>query len=170
MPAGNANPRDSEAAGAPVPVRSEPASAPSGGNGTIAGRHAAERQGTERQRAGRQVAFRFGLSAESRAAALLLAKGYRILARRYRSPVGEIDIVARRRGELVFIEVKARETFDAAAEAVGTRQQRRIIAAAEAFLAANPQYALRPMRFDVVLVVPRRLPRHLPAAFDASTR
>jgi len=116
----------------------------------------------------RQIAFRFGLSAESRAAALLIAKGYRILARRYRSAVGEIDIVARRRHTLVFVEVKAREDFDAAAEAVGPRQQRRIIAAAAAWLAAHPQHGELDMRFDVVLVVPGRLPRHLTAAFDAS--
>src|SRR5437868_11186706 len=79
----------------------------------------------------RQVAFRFGISAESRAAAFLIAKGYRILARRWRSPAGEIDIVARRRGLLIFVEVKARERLDDAAEAVILRQQRRIIAAAE---------------------------------------
>ena len=70
----------------------------------------------------RRVAFRFGLSAESRAAALLIAKGYRILARRFRTPLGEIDIVARRRGVLVFVEVKARDSFDTAAEAIGKRQ------------------------------------------------
>jgi hypothetical protein len=63
----------------------------------------------------RQVAFRTGISAESRAAAFLIAKGFRILARRYRTPVGEIDIVARRRKLLVFVEVKARERFDDAA-------------------------------------------------------
>jgi putative endonuclease len=108
------------------------------------------------------------LSAESRAAAFLLIKGYRILARRFRSAVGEIDIVARRRRTLVFVEVKAREDFDAAAEAIGPRQQRRIIAAAQAWLAARPQDAMLDMRFDAVLVVPGRLPRHLAAAFDAS--
>src|ERR1041384_7179748 len=80
----------------------------------------------------RQVAFKFGLSAESRAAAYLIAKGHRIVARRWRSPVGEIDIVARRRGTLIFVEVKARERLDDAAEAVILRQQRRIIAAAQA--------------------------------------
>ena len=118
--------------------------------------------------AGRQVAFRFGLSAESRASAYLLAKGYRIVARRFKTPVGEIDIVARRGRLLVFVEVKARADFDAAAEAVSERQRRRIIAAAEAWLAKNPDDALREMRFDVVLVAPGRLPRHLQAAFDAS--
>jgi putative endonuclease len=116
----------------------------------------------------RRMAFRFGLSAESRAAAYLIAKGYRILGRRFRTPVGEIDIVARRRGILVFVEVKARESFDAAAEAIGRRQQNRIAAAARSWLAAHPQDAQRYMRFDVVLVVPGRFPRHLEAAFDTS--
>ena len=116
----------------------------------------------------RRIAFRFGLSAESRAAAFLIAKGYRILARRFRTPLGEIDIVARCRGVLVFIEVKARDNFNAAAEAIGKRQQSRIIAAAQLWLAAHPEDAMRDMRFDAILVIPGRLPRHLPAAFDAS--
>src|SRR5580693_6701861 len=66
----------------------------------------------------RVAAFRLGLSAESRAAMLLIAKGYRIAARRWKTPVGEIDIVARRRRDIAFVEVKARDTLDAAAEAV----------------------------------------------------
>jgi putative endonuclease len=117
----------------------------------------------------RQVAFALGLSAESRAAAFLVAKGYRILARRWRSPVGEIDIVARRRKTLIFVEVKARERLDDAAEAVIGRQQRRIIAAAEAWLANHPDDINNDIRFDVMLVAPKSLPRHLMAAFDAST-
>jgi putative endonuclease len=117
----------------------------------------------------RRVAFRFGLSAESRAAAFLLAKGYRILARRFRTPLGEIDIIARRSGVLVFVEVKARDNFDEAAEAIGKRQQNRIIGAAQLWLAAHPEDAMRDMRFDAILVIPGRLPRHLPAAFDASS-
>jgi putative endonuclease len=116
----------------------------------------------------RQVAFALGLSAESRAAAYLVAKGYRIVARRFRSPVGEIDIVARRRGTLIFVEVKARERLDDAAEAVMLRQQRRIVAAAEAWLAAHPDDMNCDMRFDVMLVAPKSLPRHIEAAFDAS--
>ena len=116
----------------------------------------------------RQVAFKFGISAESRAAAFLIAKGYRILARRWRSRAGEIDIVARRRGLLVFVEVKARERFDDAAEAVLPRQQRRIVAAAEVWLAGHPDIGDTDIRFDVVLVAPRSLPRHIEAAFDAS--
>ncbi len=116
----------------------------------------------------RQAAFRLGLSAEMRAAAWLLAKGYRIVARRWKSPVGEIDIVARRRETLVFVEVKARDHLDAAAEAITPRQRQRIVAAAEAWLAGHPDDVMREMRFDVVLVAPRRLPRHLTNAFDAT--
>ena len=116
----------------------------------------------------RQVAFALGLSAESRAAALLIVKGYRIVARRFRSPVGEIDIVARRRRTLIFVEVKARGRLDDAAEAVIRRQQRRIIAAAEAWLATHPSDINCDIRFDVMLVAPKSLPRHIVAAFDAS--
>ena len=78
----------------------------------------------------RQIAFKLGLSAESRAAALLLAKGFRIAARRWRCPAGEIDIVARRGKLLIFVEVKARARLDDAAYSVTERQQRRVAAAA----------------------------------------
>jgi putative endonuclease len=117
----------------------------------------------------RIAAFRSGLSAESRAAAYLMAKGYRILAKRFRTPYGEIDIVARRRNLLAFVEVKARATLDEAAYAVTPRQQRRIIDAAQAWLMNHPEHANFDLRFDAMLIAPRRLPRHLLAAFDAST-
>ena len=117
----------------------------------------------------RQVAFRLGISAESRAAAFLIAKGYRILARRFRTPVGEIDIVARRRKLLVFVEVKARERLDEAAWSVTDRQRARIVAAAELWLAAHSDRAIEDIRFDAMLVSPGRIPRHIPAAFDASS-
>ena len=71
----------------------------------------------------RQIAFRLGISAESRAAAYLIAKGFRILARRWRSPVGEIDIIAARRYLLIFVEVKARDKFDDAAWSVTDRHR-----------------------------------------------
>lgn len=116
----------------------------------------------------RVAAFQTGLSAESRAAAFLIAKGYRILARRFRTPYGEIDIVARRRNLLVFVEVKARATLDDAAFAVTPRQQQRIIDAAQAWLAAHPEHAELELRFDAMLIAPRSLPRHVLAAFDAS--
>jgi putative endonuclease len=116
----------------------------------------------------RVAAFRTGLSAEARAAAYLMAKGYRILAKRFRTPHGEIDLVARKRNLLVFIEVKARGSLDDAAYAVTPRQQQRIINAAQGWLMAHPEHAEFEMRFDAMLIAPRRLPRHLLAAFDAS--
>jgi putative endonuclease len=116
----------------------------------------------------RLAAFRLGISAESRAAFLLIAKAYRIVARRWKTPFGEIDIVARRRRDLVFVEVKARERLDEAAEAVTERTRRRIVAAAEMWLAHRPQDAQCAIRFDVILVVPGKLPRHVVNAFDAT--
>ena len=117
----------------------------------------------------RIAAFRTGVSAEARAGAFLMAKGYRILAKRFRTPYGEIDLVARRRNLLVFVEVKARATLDDAAYAVTPRQQARIIDAANGWLVAHPQHADFELRFDVILIAPRHLPRHLLAAFDASS-
>ena len=116
----------------------------------------------------RVAAFRTGLSAEARAAAYLMAKGYRILAKRFRTPHGEIDIVARKRNLVAFIEVKARASLDEAAYAVTPRQQARIIDAAQGWLIAHPEHAEYELRFDAMLIAPRRLPRHLLAAFDAS--
>ena len=117
----------------------------------------------------RVAAFRTGISAESRAAAYLMAKGYRILAKRYRTPHGEIDIVARRRNLIAFVEVKARASLDDAAFAVTPRQQKRIIDAAQGWLVAHPEHAEFELRFDAMLIAPKRLPRHVLAAFDAST-
>jgi putative endonuclease len=114
----------------------------------------------------RVAAFRTGLSAESRAALLLVAKGFRILARRWKSPLGEIDIVARRRHLLIFVEVKARDKLDDAAEAVTMRQRQRIAAAAQAWLAVHPRDVSCNMRFDAMLVAPGKIPRHIPAAFE----
>ena len=99
---------------------------------------------------------------------LLIAKGYRIVARRWKTPVGEIDIVARRRRDLVFAEVKARGDLDAAAEAVTEHGRRRIIAAAEFWLASHPGDAESFIRFDVILVAPGKMPRHVANAFDAT--
>jgi putative endonuclease len=83
--------------------------------------------------------------------------------------VGEIDIVARRRSLLLFVEVKAREKLDDAAWSVTDRQRLRIVAAAEAWLARFPDPRIRDIRFDAMLVAPGRIPRHIPSAFDASS-
>jgi putative endonuclease len=98
----------------------------------------------------------------------LIAKAYRIVARRWKTPLGEIDIVARRHRTLVFVEVKARERVEDAAESITERGKRRIIAAAELWLAQHPEDGGRDIRFDVILVAPGRMPQHLTNAFDAS--
>jgi len=116
----------------------------------------------------RVAAFRLGVSAESRAALFLIAKAYRILARRWKTPFGEIDIVARRRNDLVFFEIKARDTLDDAAEAVTARNKQRIVAAAELWLAHHPDDGRRAIRFDVILMVPGKMPHHIVNAFDAT--
>jgi putative endonuclease len=126
----------------------------------------ARRNNADPPRPERVAAFGLGLSAESRAAAYLVAKGYRIVARRFKTPFGEVDIVARRRGVLIFVEVKARSTLDAAAEAVLVRQQRRIADAAAFWLSLNPHDVGSDIRFDAVLVAPGKIPRHIQAAFE----
>jgi putative endonuclease len=114
----------------------------------------------------RQIAFRAGISGETWAAALLFAKGFRILARRWKCPVGEIDLIARRRALLIFVEVKARKEFEEAEWSITPRQRLRIAAAAEVWLSEHPDDRVRDIRFDAILVAPARLPRHIPAAFD----
>jgi putative endonuclease len=111
----------------------------------------------------RQAAERRG----RRAALLLRLKEFRVLARRYRCPVGEIDIVARRARLLVAVEVKARGDLDTAAHAIDQRQRKRIIRATDHFLAANPPYSISnyQIRFDAILVAPGKLPRHIPDAW-----
>jgi len=79
-----------------------------------------------------------------------MAKGFRILARRWKSPRGEIDLIARRRKLLIFVEL----------------QRRRIAAAAEVWLSLHPDEHILDIRFDAILVAPARFPRHIPAAFD----
>ena len=116
----------------------------------------------------RQEAFRRGVSAEDDAAAFLVAQGFRILAQRWRSGAGEVDLVARREELLVFVEVKARARLETAAESVTPRQRGRIVAAAEAWLAGHPEDGACDVRFDAVLLAPGRAPVHLAAAFDAS--
>jgi putative endonuclease len=120
------------------------------------------------ERGARQDAERRGHRAETLAAWFLRLKGYRILARRWRTPVGEIDLVARRGRLVAFVQVKQRASEADAAEAVTATAQRRIARAASAWLAAHPAAANLDLRFDVVVCVPGRLPRHIAGAFDAT--
>jgi putative endonuclease len=121
-----------------------------------------------RQRS-RRDAERHGRRAELLCAWLLRLKGYRILERHWKCASGEIDIIARRGRLLVFVEVKARDDWASAAESVSRQQQVRIARAANRYLAGRPALQQLDQRFDAMLVVPRRLPRHVPAAWSESS-
>ncbi|HJQ57196.1 MAG TPA: YraN family protein [Vineibacter sp.] len=109
----------------------------------------------------RVVADRLGRWAEWRCVWRLRLSGYRVLARRLRTPAGEVDIVARRGALLAFVEVKARADLDVAAFALTEPQWRRIARAAEMFVARRPALAGCAIRFDAMLVTPRGWPRHI---------
>lgn len=109
-------------------------------------------------------AERRGRRAEQGAAWLLRLKGYRILGRRVKTPVGEIDLVARRGPVVAIVEVKARPDMTAGLEAVTSTARRRIARAAAHYL-ARTDMAAETVRFDLVVMRPRRLPRHLPDAW-----
>jgi putative endonuclease len=103
---------------------------------------------------------RSGRIAELIAAAYLFAKGYRILARRHKTPLGEIDLIAVRGRRLAFVEVKQRLSTDAAEAALTVRQAQRVARAAERWVWRHPKYRDHEIGLDAVLIVPGRLPRH----------
>ena len=105
--------------------------------------------------------YRLGRHAELLCAWYLRLRGWRILARRYRSPVGEIDIVARRGDLVAFVEVKARRDRRLALESVTEHQQKRVRRAAEMFIGAHPALAALNFRFDVMVVSPWSMPHHV---------
>ncbi|MEM5516144.1 YraN family protein [Henriciella sp. AS95] len=109
----------------------------------------------------RQRAERRGRRAETLAALWLRLKGYRILARRVRLPVGEIDLIARRANTVAFIEVKARQTRTVAETAVPEANWRRINRAAQSWMAQQAKAEHLDWRFDLVMILPHRLPIHL---------
>lgn len=113
----------------------------------------------------RRRAYRRGTKGEALAAALLRLKGYRVVARRFKTPVGEIDLIARKKDTLVFVEVKARDEAGEGLEAITPRQQARVRRAAEYFIAAHPGLATLDMRFDAMIVLSRFRARHLPDAW-----
>lgn len=126
-------------------------------------------------KASRRLAYRFGHWAETLCVWWLRLGGYRVLARRYKAPVGEIDIIARRGDTLAFVEVKARhgarnngDPWDDAGEVLTMRQRGRIVRAAEAFVARRPALSDCAMRFDLMTVRPWRPPHHLADAWRPS--
>ncbi len=109
-----------------------------------------------------------GLIAEIYTMVYLTCKGYRILAWRYKTPMGEVDIVARRGAVIAFVEVKLRPALDDGLYAVTPKAQGRIIRAASHFMVSHPKFQDKFMRFDVVAVSGFRL-RHLDNAWQSTT-
>ncbi|MBW8320002.1 MAG: YraN family protein [Arenimonas sp.] len=113
----------------------------------------------------RKRAERRGRWSEWLAVLFLMAKGYRILALRYRVRAGEIDIIARRGALVAFVEVKARRDLMAAIDAVTFASQNRIRAAGDHWLSRQPDAARLSLRYDIVAITPWKLPRHYQGAF-----
>lgn len=114
----------------------------------------------------RRKAYLRGHRGEWLAAAALMVKGYRILARRYRTRLGEIDLIARRGDLVLIVEVKARQTLQEAMQAIARESERRIEAAADLWLSRQPDHGRLSVRFDMVAVLPWRWPVHVPDVFQ----
>jgi putative endonuclease len=110
-------------------------------------------------------AYRLGHHAEWLAALWLMFKGYRLLARRYKTKLGEIDLIVKRGSAIAFVEVKARASHDAAEDSITGQAERRIRNAADIWLARHPRAEGLTFRFDIVLIAPWRAPKHLVNAF-----
>ncbi len=104
-------------------------------------------------------AWKKGINSERWVVFLLRLKGYEILKTRYRTPLGEIDIIAETKNALVFVEVKARASHEEALHALSVTQRARLVQAAESFLSTFP--TSKEVRFDLFLVKPRGFPVHL---------
>jgi putative endonuclease len=113
-----------------------------------------------------RAADRRGRRGEAIAILMLLLKGYRILGRRIRTHLGEIDLIARApSGTVCFVEVKVRELQQAALVSLGPRQQMRIMRAAQLYLSRRPQLGAKGVRFDMVILGARGFPRHVKDAW-----
>ena len=116
----------------------------------------------------RLAAELFGRRGEDLAAWYLRSKLYRVVERRYKTPLGEIDLIVRRFGVTVFVEVKTRQRPEDELDALLHVNRRRLVRAAQFYLTRNPRVAETPMRFDVIFLAPFSWPRHVRNAFDAS--
>lgn len=111
-----------------------------------------------RQRLERKRRHHSGVRAETIVAVVYMATGHRILGRRFKTPVGEIDLIAIRKNRVAFIEVKRRQTTEEAEDAITLTMRRRVRRAADLWLARNPQYREFDVGFDLVFVLPWRFP------------
>lgn len=111
-------------------------------------------------------AYKHGLTAELIATLLLSVKFYSVIHRRYKTKVGEVDLIARRGKTIIFVEVKKRRSRQEVFEAITISQKRRISRAAEHFLSRNKKFNNYNKRFDAVLITPKSLPLHIKNAWE----
>jgi len=117
------------------------------------------------EKALKQKHYRHGLMAESVALWLLRLKGYHLLARRCKTPAGEIDLIMRRGKGVVAVEVKYRQSGEPL-EVIHSRQQQRIVRALESFLSGHPRFMSYTRQYDVVVLSPWHWPRHIRQAWE----
>lgn len=115
----------------------------------------------------KQIAYALGHEAEAKAATMLEAAGFTVVAQRYKTKYGEIDIIARQDDLILIVEVKARPTLAQAMDAVSRTAMRRIENASDIWLADQPDYHLLSLRYDLIAVLPDSAPQHIEALFTA---
>ena len=115
----------------------------------------------------KKFSYKFGIFAEYFVVVYLTLLFYSIVSRRYKTKVGEVDIIARRGDSLVFVEVKARKSRAEVHSSLTVNQQGRIVRAAQLFLAKNPKYSQSNIRFDLILLCPSFYLRHIKNAWYA---
>ena len=112
-------------------------------------------------------AWKWGVWAEWYGSLWLRHKGYKILKRRFKTPVGEIDLVAQKGTILAFVEVKYRPSLDEAAFAITPHQRQRIERAAQYYLALHPAVSRFDLRFDAILITPKGRLKHIKNAWQS---
>ena len=110
--------------------------------------------------------YYFGILAEYLVIIFLFFKGYKFLKRRYKNYYGEIDLIFKKNNLLVIVEVKARRIINTIEEILSYHQQRRIIDSALKFVAKNKKYQNLGIRFDLVIILPFKMPLHLKGYWD----
>jgi putative endonuclease len=111
-----------------------------------------------------------GHRSEWLAAWALRLKGWRIVAKRFKTKTGEVDLIARKRDLIIMVEVKARARLIEAMDSVTPTAQRRIEAAGDVWLARQPDFSKLSVRYDLVAVLPRQWPVHVERLFDGRNR
>lgn len=109
--------------------------------------------------------YQKGLMAELKAHAFLRLQGFEVLTKRFKTSVGEIDLVAKKGNLVIFVEVKLRKSRDIAAESIHIRNQQRVRRAAELYLQKYPEYNNCDLRFDALVMAPGAWPDHITDAF-----